>query len=150
MTSTAEPRRAQSGERRPVPDRDRTPRALVVGLGIAGISTAIALRRSGWAPTIVEKASARRKGGYFIGLFGMGRAAATHLGAIGELHDRRSPASRNVAIDRYGNSERTLGFADAPAGFGPWMMLRGDVERATFDALPDDIDIRYDTKPVEV
>jgi 2-polyprenyl-6-methoxyphenol hydroxylase-like FAD-dependent oxidoreductase len=125
-------------------------RALVVGLGISGIASAIALKQSGWEPVIVEKAPARRRGGYFIGLFGLGRIAADHLGALPGLHDRRSPASQNFAIDRTGIIGDTLGFADAPADFGPWMMLRGDVEQATFDALPDDVEIRYNTRPVDV
>lgn len=125
-------------------------RALVVGLGVSGISAAIALRQSGWDTTVVEKAPARRKGGYFIALFGMGRNAAEHLGALGGLHDRRSDASRNYSIDRHGITGRTLGFADAPADLGPWMMLRGDVEQATFDALPEDVEVRYSTRPVEI
>jgi hypothetical protein len=30
------------------------------------------------------------------------------------------------------------------------MMLRGDVEEATFNALPEDIEIRYSTRPVDI
>ncbi|MEV4049475.1 FAD-binding protein, partial [Streptomyces sp. NPDC049744] len=44
-------------------------RALVVGLGIAGMSAAIGLRRAGWTPVIVERAPERRTGGYFVALF---------------------------------------------------------------------------------
>lgn len=142
---------------RPAPKRAATPaastsgrRALVVGLGISGISTAIALRQAGWEPTIIEKAPARRRGGYFIGLFGIGRHAADHLGALGGLHDRRSPASVNCSIDRDGITGRTLGFADVPTGAGPWMMLCGDVEAATFNALPADVEIRFGTRPVDI
>ena len=38
-------------------------RALVVGLGSAGMSAAIGLRRAGWTPVIVERAPERRTGG---------------------------------------------------------------------------------------
>lgn len=127
-----------------------TKRALVVGLGISGIASAIALRQAGWEATVVEKAPGRRRGGYFIGLFGLGRHAADHLGALDGLHDRRGPASQNFAIDRDGFTGDTLGFADAPIDFGPWMMLRGDVEKAAFDALPDGTEVRYSTRPVEI
>lgn len=125
-------------------------RALVVGLGISGISSAIALRQAGWEPTVVEKAPGRRKGGYFIGLFGMGRHGADHLGALSGMHDRRGQDAVNFSADRTGLTGHTLGFADAPQGFGPWMMLRGDVEEATFNALPDDIEIRFNTRPVDI
>ncbi len=125
-------------------------KALVVGLGISGISSAIALKQAGWEPTIVEKAPGRRKGGYFMGVFGLGRHAAEHLGALDELHDRRGRLSENFAIYRNGIIDNTLGFADVPGDFGPWMMLRGDVENATFNALPKDVEIRYNTRPVDI
>ncbi|MEU8248940.1 hypothetical protein [Nonomuraea sp. NPDC048916] len=51
-------------------------RALVVGLGISGIATALRLRQIGWTPVVIERAAARRSGGYFIALFGAGRSAA--------------------------------------------------------------------------
>ncbi|MEW1847138.1 monooxygenase, partial [Nonomuraea angiospora] len=57
-------------------------RALVVGLGISGIATALRLRQIGWTPVIVERAAARRSDGYFIALFGAGRAAAQRLGIL--------------------------------------------------------------------
>ncbi|WP_337960518.1 FAD-dependent oxidoreductase [Kutzneria chonburiensis] len=43
-------------------DRDEGRRALVVGLGISGIGTAVALARAGWRPVLIEKASGRRSG----------------------------------------------------------------------------------------
>lgn len=129
---------------------NETKKALVVGLGISGISSAIALNKAGWQVTIVEKAPSRRKGGYFIGLFGLGREAAKHLGSLGGLHDRRGPSSENFSINREGITGNTFGFADAPKDFGPWMMLRGDVEEATFNALPKDIEIFYNTQPVDI
>ena len=52
-------------------------RALVVGLGIAGMSTAIGLHGAGWTPVIIERSPERRTGGYFIALFPEGRRAAT-------------------------------------------------------------------------
>lgn len=60
-------------------------RALVVGLGIAGMSAAIGLRRAGWTPVIVERAPERRTEGYFVGLFPEGRQAAVDLGIADHL-----------------------------------------------------------------
>ena len=122
-------------------------KVLIVGLGISGISSAIALKKAGWDPVIIEKASERRKGGYFLALFGLGRYAAQDLGALQFLHDRRSSTSVNFSIDRNGITGYTLGFADIPRSFAPWMMLRGDIENAVYKALPNDIEIIYDTVP---
>ncbi|MEU6711682.1 FAD-dependent monooxygenase [Nonomuraea sp. NPDC046802] len=120
-------------------------RALVVGLGISGIATAIALHKAGWRPVVIEKAPARRGGGYFIAMFGAGRIAADRLGILKGLHNRIPVPSVNHQVDRAGRRRPGVGFADIPNG--PWMMLRGDVERAAFDALPDDVEIRYATVP---
>ncbi|MEU1303961.1 MULTISPECIES: FAD-dependent monooxygenase [Streptomyces] len=130
--------------------RDGRARALVVGLGIAGIASAIALDQAGWDVTIIEKAPARRRGGYFIGLFPLGRHAAERLGALDAMHNRRGKHSENLQIDRNGILGTTLGFANTPSDVGPWMMLRGDVEQATFDALPDRVEIRYSTRPQNI
>ncbi|MEV1175514.1 hypothetical protein [Nonomuraea sp. NPDC049784] len=60
-------------------------RALVVGLGVSEIATALRLRQIGWTPVIIERAADRRSGGYFIALFGAGRAAAQRLGILDNL-----------------------------------------------------------------
>ncbi|MEV0236397.1 FAD-dependent monooxygenase [Nonomuraea sp. NPDC050786] len=119
-------------------------RALVVGLGISGIATALRLRQIGWTPVIVERSPGRRSGGYFIALFGAGRAAARRLGILDRLADR-GPDGTAYDIDRAGNRRPGLGFKDFPGR--PWMMMRGDVEEAGFAALPSDVEIRYSTVP---
>lgn len=129
------------------PGNGHTRRAVIVGLGISGIATAIRLRQIGWTPVIVERNPDRRTGGYFIALFGAGLAAArrlgildglTNLGAFGASHD----------IDRAGKRRPALSFQDFPGP--PWMMRRGDLEEAAYDALPDDVEIRFGTVPTDI
>ena len=124
------------------------PRALVVGLGIAGISTAMRLREIGWEPVIIERAPQRRSGGYFVGLFGTGRAAARRLGIMDGIHDRTANDGHNFEIDRDGNRRRAVGYKDLPGN--PMLMLRGDVEQAAFEKLPRDVEIRFSTVPTEI
>ncbi|GAA3164589.1 FAD-dependent monooxygenase [Nonomuraea salmonea] len=122
-------------------------RALVVGLGISGIAAALRLRQIGWTPIIIERAAARRSGGYFIALFGAGRAGAYRLGILDGLTDR-GPDGARYDIDRAGRRRPGLSFRDLPGR--PWLMTRGDVEAAGFAALPPDVEIRYATVPTRI
>lgn len=128
---------------------EHTPRrALVVGLGITGIAAAISLQRAGWTPVVVEKAPGRRRGGYFIGLLGAGRASAERLGLMAHLHNRTPSPRVNVELDRAGGRTPTPGFGDMPGA--PWLMLRGDVEKAAFEVLPREVEVRYATVPTAI
>ncbi|MGU3502863.1 FAD-dependent monooxygenase [Mycobacterium sp. C31M] len=126
-------------------------RALVVGMGIAGLATAIRLHRSGWQPVMVERAAGRRTGGYFIATMGTGQAAATRLGIRDVLPDRTPPpGSAMYDIDRSGRRRPTRGIFDLPISPKPMLMLRGDVECALFEALPADVELRFSTIPVAI
>lgn len=121
-------------------------RVLVVGLGIAGMATALRLRRLGWDVVVLEKAPERRRGGYFIALFGAGIAAAERLGIGPKVPDRSSPEAATYIVDRRGGARVGPGYSNLP-GKARWM-TRGDIEDATFEALPEDVEIRYSSTPV--
>ncbi|MEU0568727.1 FAD-dependent monooxygenase [Nonomuraea sp. NPDC005983] len=123
-------------------------RALVVGLGIAGIATALRLRQVGWEPVLVERAPARRSGGYFVMLFGTGVASARRMGVLDAIGDRGSPRLTSYEVNRAGR--RTPGMNPASLPGRPRQLLRGDVERGLFSALPDDVEIRYSTVPTRI
>ncbi|MEU7141410.1 NAD(P)/FAD-dependent oxidoreductase [Nocardia sp. NPDC046473] len=57
-----------------------TPRVLVVGGGIAGLTLAAALRWNGIEPTVVERVARYGDVGYVITLWPMGRLVVEHLG----------------------------------------------------------------------
>ncbi|WP_213089941.1 FAD-dependent monooxygenase [Streptomyces umbrinus] len=129
--------------------KSREHRALVVGLGISGIATAVRLRQIGWTPVVIERSPARRTGGYFVALFGGGRAPAQRLGILDNLNDRSPAGSVQYDLDREGNRRSgSLSYGDLPGS--PWMTVRGDVEEAAFEALPDDVEIRYSTVPTHI
>ncbi|MEU0477924.1 FAD-dependent monooxygenase [Streptosporangium sp. NPDC006013] len=125
-------------------------RALVVGLGIAGIATAVRLRQIGWEPVIVERAPARRTGGYFIMLFGTGAASARRLGVLDAIGDRGGPAAITYEVNRAGRRRPGMSPASIGGPVGPRALLRGDVEQGLFAALPDDVEIRYSTVPARI
>jgi 2-polyprenyl-6-methoxyphenol hydroxylase-like FAD-dependent oxidoreductase len=131
-------------------------RALVVGLGIAGMSAAIGLRRAGWTPVIVERAAERRTGGYFIFMFPEGVRAAADLGIADHLHTRNPewrPGGNSWSVDRRGRRKPALGLLDTPSGLAA--TLRGDIEAAlwqsiTGDGTEDAVEVRFATTPVEI
>ncbi|WP_162993327.1 FAD-dependent monooxygenase [Asaia bogorensis] len=122
-----------------------TKRALIVGLGITGMSAAIALMRQGWVPVIAERAPDRRKGGYFIGLRDEGREAARQLGVLNRM-EKRTPArlrfwdirrdgSRKVVADLTGETET------------PIAVMRGDIEEALWQSIEGRVEIRFESYP---
>lgn len=124
------------------------PTALVVGLGISGIASAIALHQAGWTPIIVERAPERRTGGYFMAVFGSGRHAVRDLGIGDRLVDHRPDHPMTYEIDRDGNRTPGRSFADLPVD--PYLTMRGDVEAAAYDTLATldpPVEIRYGTVP---
>ncbi|CAM3365633.1 FAD-dependent monooxygenase [Kibdelosporangium persicum] len=131
-------------------------RALVVGLGIAGMSAAIGLRQAGWTPVIIERAAGRRAGGYFVGLFPQGRQATADLGIAGHLHTRNpesEPGGNTWSLNRRGARKPALGFLDQPGR--PAAVLRGDIESALWqgmagDGVDDGIEVRFATTPVAI
>lgn len=63
-------------------------RAVIVGGGIAGLSTALRLHQIGWQPIVVERAPARRSGGYAVTFSGIGYDAAERMGVLPALAER--------------------------------------------------------------
>ncbi|MGW1199462.1 FAD-dependent monooxygenase [Streptomyces sp. NPDC002536] len=126
------------------------PRALIVGSGISGLTTALALHRAGWDALIVERAPRRRTGGYFVRFNGPGYRAAERLGIVGQLPDRRHPGGRVYEVDHRGRLSRGLAFPKFMGGTPLLTLLRSDLEQVLYEQVRDRVEIRYGTSPVRI
>ncbi len=102
--------------------------ALVVGAGIAGLTTAWWLERAGWNVLVVERAPSLRAGGYMIDFFGPGLEVARRMGLLPELERRRAPISSVTSVDSRGRRRGEISAsAYESVADGVVSLLRGDL-----------------------
>lgn len=119
---------------------------LISGAGIAGPALACWLDRYGFAPTLVERAPALRKGGYVVDFWGVGYDVAERMGLTQRLHD----IGYRIAEVRLVNARgRKIGgfSADVFARLAADRFVslpRGDLSAVIYDALGGRIETRFD------
>src|SRR5699024_4946963 len=115
-------------------------RAAIVGGGIAGLATAIALRNAGWSVRVYEQAPAFTEVGAGISLWPNALRALDHLGLGAPV---RSTALRDTSGGIRDPAERWLNRSDTGAverRYGSVSMLhRADLLDALLAALPDSV-----------
>lgn len=123
-------------------------RAIIVGAGIAGLATALRLRQIGWEPVVFERAPARRTGGYVLHLFGLGYEAAERLNILTELRQRHFGAFDLVFVKPDGRPRFSARAGDVEAMLGGrnLNLLRSDVEAVLYEAVRDQVEIRFDSE----
>ncbi|MEU8396738.1 FAD-dependent oxidoreductase [Nonomuraea sp. NPDC048892] len=106
-------------------------KALICGAGIAGLTLAWHLERSGWEVELVERAGAFREGGYLIDFYGPGLEVAGRMGLRERLTEARHPVDEVRYVDRSGRPSSRLKLG---AGLeGVLSLLRGDLARIIAD-----------------
>ena len=120
-------------------------KAIICGAGIAGLSLGCCLGRNGWDVIIVERAPSLRNEGYMIDFMGSGYDVAERLGLLPQLKeiaydiptvdwmDDKSHVSAQLDYHRFARmlDGRLLS------------LMRGDLERVIFEALPKSVDMRF-------
>lgn len=110
-----------------------TRRALVVGAGVAGLATALRLRRSDWEIVLVERASRFTDDGFPCALLGPGWEAASRLDLMKALDARSQPRCDTVVVGRTG---ARFALCAKPSSKVP-VLRRGDVVRVLREAVGD-------------
>ncbi|WP_433262282.1 FAD-dependent oxidoreductase [Micromonospora vinacea] len=127
-------------------------RAVIVGAGIAGLATALRLHQDGWQVTVAERAPARRSSGYMVNLIGPGYDAAERLGLLPALSTADLGLFTTVLVHADGRPKFTVPSAIAEAALGKRALsvFRGDLEASLFEAVRDQVDIRFATTVTSV
>jgi 2-polyprenyl-6-methoxyphenol hydroxylase-like FAD-dependent oxidoreductase len=86
----------------------RSLRVIIVGGGIGGLSAAIALRRKGHEPLVLERAPRLEAAGAGITLFANAMSALTRLGVADVVAAEGSPARRSAILAAEGRELTTL------------------------------------------
>lgn len=115
---------------------------LISGASAAGPTLAFWLHRYGFKPTVVERASSLRTGGYAIDMRG---AAVKVADRMGILADARRVATDLREILFVGNQSETLATMDANFGAGGGEagdveLLRGDLAQILYLATKDNVE----------
>ncbi|WP_067835188.1 FAD-dependent monooxygenase [Nocardia lijiangensis] len=119
---------------------------LISGASIAGPALAYWLHRSGFAVTVVEKASALRGGGYPIDVRGTAIEVVRRMGILPQLQDAHIDSRRFTFLDADGGEVASLHpYAVAGSVEGQDLEVgRGDLAAALYTAIRDDVEILFD------
>lgn len=124
-----------------------TRKAIVIGGGIAGLATALRLHQIGWQPIIVERAPARRSGGYAVTFSGIGYDAAERMGVLPALTERHITPDKMVYVKPDGETRFTVPGPTVRAMLGQRALniLRGDIEDVLYTTIRDTVEVRFGT-----
>ena len=110
---------------------------LISGVGIAGPTLAYWLKAAGFQPTLLERASALRSGGYVIDFWGLGYTIAERMGLIPEINRDGYYAQGFRIVDEAGH--RLAGFGTdvfSELTNGRYVTLqRSDLSRMLFEQI---------------
>jgi 2-polyprenyl-6-methoxyphenol hydroxylase-like FAD-dependent oxidoreductase len=126
-------------------DRGRT---LISGGGIAGLTLAIALKRHGFDPVVIEREPALRREGYMMDFFGTGWDVAERMGLVERLRAVRYPIDALEFVDDKGEAYVHAPIARVRRALDDHYVYlrRPDLERILFERARDaNVDIRFGT-----
>jgi 2-polyprenyl-6-methoxyphenol hydroxylase-like FAD-dependent oxidoreductase len=118
---------------------------MVCGAGIAGLTTAWWLSRYGWDVVLVERDRVLRGAGYLIDFGRPGYDVLDRMDLLPRLRAVAQHVPAAMFVDSAGRSTARLDFRVAERLMDGRManVMRGDLARVLYDALPDKVDLRF-------
>ncbi len=110
-------------------------RAIIIGAGIAGLSTAIALRNVGWDVVLYEQAPALEPMGAALSLWPNAMAALTALGCDQRIRGEAQPLIELALIERDGRMISPANVESAMPGGKAYLPERTLLQSALLDGL---------------
>ena len=130
----------------------REMKAIVAGAGIAGLAAAYELGLKGWDVTVLERAKVLRDGGYMIDFFGPGYDAAEENGLLDRFARHARAIDGVELVNGDGSHQAYMSYAAFRASLGGrlFSLMRGDIERELFEALPGNVEVRFGSEVTAV
>jgi 2-polyprenyl-6-methoxyphenol hydroxylase-like FAD-dependent oxidoreductase len=123
------------------------PTVLISGAGIAGPALAFWLRRFGFEPTVLERASGPRTGGNAVDLRGTAREVAERMGITRRVLEAHTGARGMAFVDQDNTRVATLStevFGDSGGPIAEMAILRTDLAQILYDATHEDVEYLFD------
>lgn len=123
-----------------------TKSVLISGAGIAGATLAYWLRRRGFTPTLIERASRFRQGGYMIDFWGLGFDVAERMNLLPRLREVGYVIDRIKFVDERNHVRSEMGGDALRSAVGNRFISlpRGDLAKAIFDTITNDVEVIFD------
>jgi 2-polyprenyl-6-methoxyphenol hydroxylase-like FAD-dependent oxidoreductase len=123
---------------------------LISGCGIAGPTLAYWLLKTGYQPTIVERASSFREGGYIVDFWGVGYDVAEKMDLIPSLRERGYVNDNVVFVRRDGKVRSSFGGDAIRRALGERFLSirRGDLAKIVYDCVRDDVETLFGNEVV--
>jgi 2-polyprenyl-6-methoxyphenol hydroxylase-like FAD-dependent oxidoreductase len=125
---------------------------LISGAGVAGPTLAFWLKAAGFKPTLVERATALRTGGYVIDFWGLGYDIAERMGLAGEINRTGYHVREMRIVDDRGR--RVTGFGTkvfSELTGGRYVTLaRSEISRLLFEKIKDTTEVIFNDEIVDL
>ena len=119
-------------------------RAVICGAGVAGLTLASELGKSGWDVLLLERESAPKTGAFLVDLADDGLAAAERMGVLPKLRELGERITRVRWLNGAGSPIADI---EVPIPIrsqrGALKILRSDLERVLLDELPANVEVRF-------
>ena len=126
---------------------NKTKRVLISGAGIAGLTAAYWLVKTGWEVVVLEKAKRLREGEFVIDFSGTGWDVAVKMGLEEELRKKQMEIHSLSFQNHQGKEQSYIKMKDFIESMGVGnkhaSINRRDLQNMIYDLVKNDIDIRF-------